>query len=122
MCLSSIKQQEVISVDSCVLFRFSALTFNNHKIHYDPFYAKAVEGYPGLVVHGPLLCTLLLDFYQRSRLENGLDPYSGYEFAYKSIRPLFVDSKVHLAIGDDGALYVANDDGHVCMTARVQDI
>jgi len=51
--------------DSVVLFRFSALTFNGHRIHYDRDYARDVEGYKGLVVHGPLLATLLMDHYLR---------------------------------------------------------
>ncbi|MEM6904684.1 MAG: MaoC family dehydratase N-terminal domain-containing protein, partial [Pseudomonadota bacterium] len=49
------------SCDSTVLFRYSALTYNGHKIHYDLDHARRVEGYPGLVVHGPLLATLLLE-------------------------------------------------------------
>ena len=48
-----------------MLFRYSALTFNGHRIHYDQPYATGVEGYPGLVVHGPLLATLLLDLIRR---------------------------------------------------------
>jgi 3-methylfumaryl-CoA hydratase len=46
--------------DSVLLFRYSALTFNGHRIHYDQDYARKVEGYPDLVVHGPLIATLLL--------------------------------------------------------------
>ena len=48
--------------DPVVLFRFSALTFNSHRIHYDRPWAMEIEGYPGLVVHGPLTSTLLIDF------------------------------------------------------------
>ena len=48
--------------DAVLLFRFSALTFNSHRIHYDRAWAMDVEGYPGLVVHGPLTSTLLIDF------------------------------------------------------------
>ena len=51
-----------IEPDSILLFRFSALTFNSHRIHYDRAWAMDVEGYPGLVVHGPLTSTLLIDF------------------------------------------------------------
>ena len=50
------------SPDAVLLFRFSALTFNSHRIHYDRAWAMDVEGYPGLVVHGPLTSTLLIDF------------------------------------------------------------
>jgi 3-methylfumaryl-CoA hydratase len=54
-----------MNADSTMLFRYSALTFNGHRIHYDQPYATGVEGYPGLVVHGPLLATLLLDLIRR---------------------------------------------------------
>ena len=50
-----------------LLFRYSALTFNGHRIHYDRSYVTGVEGYPGLVVHGPLIATLLLDLLRGSR-------------------------------------------------------
>lgn len=48
------------TLDSTALFRYSALTFNGHRIHYDADYCREVEGYPGLVVHGPLIATLML--------------------------------------------------------------
>jgi len=51
-----------VTPDPVLLFRFSALTFNSHRIHYDRPWAMEVEGYPGLVVHGPLTTTLLIDF------------------------------------------------------------
>jgi 3-methylfumaryl-CoA hydratase len=54
-----------IEPDEVLLFRYSALTFNGHRIHYDRRYATTVEGYPGLVVHGPLIATLLLDLLRR---------------------------------------------------------
>ena len=50
-----------LRADELMLFRYSAVTFNSHRIHYDQPYATGIEGYPGLVVHGPLLATLLLD-------------------------------------------------------------
>jgi 3-methylfumaryl-CoA hydratase len=56
-----------IAIDPVRLFRYSALTFNAHRIHYDRDYAMGVEGYPGLVVHGPLLATLLIDHFLRAR-------------------------------------------------------
>ena len=52
--------------DDVLLFRYSALTFNAHRIHYDRRYVTEVEGYPGLVVHGPLLATLLVDLLRRN--------------------------------------------------------
>ena len=56
-----------IAPDSVMLFRYSALTFNSHRIHYDRAYCCDVEGYPSLVIHGPLLATLLLDHLLRQR-------------------------------------------------------
>ncbi len=53
--------------DDVLLFRYSALTFNGHRIHYDRRYVTEVEGYPGLIVHGPLIATLLLDLLRRQR-------------------------------------------------------
>ncbi len=55
-----------VTPDPVLLFRFSALTFNSHRIHYDRAWAMDVEGYPGLVVHGPLTTTLLVDFARDS--------------------------------------------------------
>jgi 3-methylfumaryl-CoA hydratase len=70
--------------DEVMLFRYSALTFNGHRIHYDRRYATEVEKYPGLVVHGPLIATLLLDLLRRNR------PLSRVmEFSFRAIRPLF---------------------------------
>jgi len=67
-----------------LLFRYSALTFNAHRIHYDRRYATEVEGYPGLVVHGPLLATLLLDLLHRQRPGAQVA-----RFAFKAMRPTF---------------------------------
>jgi 3-methylfumaryl-CoA hydratase len=58
--------RRTVSLGPVELFRFSALTFNAHRIHYDRDYARSVEGYPGLVVHGPYLAMLLLDHYLRA--------------------------------------------------------
>jgi 3-methylfumaryl-CoA hydratase len=70
--------------DDVLLFRYSALTFNGHRIHYDRRYATEVEGYPGLVVHGPLLATLLLDLVRRKRPDAEI---ARYEF--RAMRPIF---------------------------------
>jgi 3-methylfumaryl-CoA hydratase len=59
--------ERTIRADDVLLFRYSALTFNSHRIHYDRRYATEVEGYPGLVVHGPLIATLLLDLLRRHK-------------------------------------------------------
>ncbi|RYZ08092.1 MAG: acyl-CoA dehydrogenase [Comamonadaceae bacterium] len=68
--------------DPVLLFRYSALTFNGHRIHYDRSYATEVEGYPGLVVHGPLIATLLVDLARRQRPDATLR-----RFAFKAVRP-----------------------------------
>ena len=73
-----------IHPDPVLLFRFSALTFNGHRIHYDRPYVTGVEGYPGLVVHGPLVATLLLDLLRRN-----LPDACVVRFAFRAVRPLF---------------------------------
>lgn len=74
-----------------MLFRYSALTFNSHRIHYDHPYVTEVEGYPGLVTHGPLTATLLLDAFITNRPEAVV---TGYRFTAKS--PLFCGEQIHL--------------------------
>jgi len=70
--------------DDVLLFRYSALTFNGHRIHYDRRYVTEVEGYPGLVVHGPLIATLLVDLARRQRPDARLR-----SFSFKAVRPTF---------------------------------
>lgn len=70
--------------DATLLFRYSALTFNGHRIHYDYPYVTEVEGYPGLIVHGPLIATLLLD---ELRIQHPNARITAYEF--KAMSPLF---------------------------------
>ena len=73
-----------IQPDPVLLFRYSALTFNGHRIHYDRRYATETEGYPGLVVHGPLIAMLLLDLLRR----NMPDAQVG-RFAFRALKPTF---------------------------------
>ncbi len=73
-----------IRPDPVLLFRYSAVTFNSHRIHYDHPYATQVEGYPGLVVHGPLIATLLVDLLRREVPGATLKTY-----AFRALRPLF---------------------------------
>ncbi len=73
-----------VTPDDVLLFRYSALTFNGHRIHYDRRYVTEVEGYPGLVVHGPLLATFLLDLLRRERPEAYVAA-----FAFRAVKPLF---------------------------------
>ena len=70
--------------DDVLLFRYSALTFNGHRIHYDRKYVTEVEGYPGLVVHGPMLATLMLDLLRYERPEAVVTRYE-----FKAMRPVF---------------------------------
>ncbi|MBD8021637.1 FAS1-like dehydratase domain-containing protein [Brevibacterium gallinarum] len=83
---------ESVRPNEVMLFRYSALTFNSHRIHYDYPYVTEVEGYPGLVTHGPLTATLLLDRYMTTYPETSV---SGYRFTAKS--PLFAGEQIHLA-------------------------
>ncbi len=76
-------QREVFA-DEVLLFRYSALTFNGHRIHYDRGYATGVEGYPGLVVHGPLIATLLMDLLRRQ-----MPAADVARFSFKALRPTF---------------------------------
>jgi 3-methylfumaryl-CoA hydratase len=76
--------QRVIVPDDVLLFRYSALTFNGHRIHYDRRYVTQVEGYPGLIVHGPLIATLLLDLLRRNAPDAVV-----VDFRFKAVRPTF---------------------------------
>ncbi len=97
-----------------MLFRYSAITFNGHRIHYDHPYATEVEGYPGLVVHGPMQALLLLDFAR----ENGR-PIRRFSFRGRS--PLICGCEFTLAAGEDGPdkteLAVFDENGVMTMSA-----
>ena len=94
------------------LFRFSAVTFNSHRIHYDLPYASGEEGYPGLVVHGPLTAAKLFALAQAQ----GGRPIQRFEF--RAVAPLFVDQPVYLAASASGGEVKAiRCDGTVAMTA-----
>ncbi|WP_209326315.1 FAS1-like dehydratase domain-containing protein [Brevibacterium renqingii] len=82
---------ESVRPDEVMLFRYSALTFNSHRIHYDYPYVTEVEGYPGLVTHGPLTATLLLDAFIAKHPGARVTEYS---FTAKS--PLFANEQIHL--------------------------
>jgi 3-methylfumaryl-CoA hydratase len=80
-----------IRPDPVLLFRYSALTFNGHRIHYDHPYVTKVEGYPGLIVHGPLIATLLLDLIGREAPEARLR-----QFSFRARSPLFDTAPFHV--------------------------
>jgi len=76
--------QRTVVPDDVLLFRYSALTFNGHRIHYDRRYVTTVEGYPGLVVHGPLIATLLVDLVRRE-----VPGARVARFAFRAEHPVF---------------------------------
>jgi 3-methylfumaryl-CoA hydratase len=78
------KHRETHVSDPVLLFRYSALTFNGHRIHYDRRYVTEVEGYPGLIVHGPFIATLLMDLLRRQRPDANVS-----RFEFRAIRPTF---------------------------------
>ncbi|KGJ16678.1 acyl-CoA dehydrogenase, partial [Paracoccus sanguinis] len=105
----------VITPDPVLLFRYSALTFNGHRIHYDQPYATGVEGYPGLVVHGPLLATLLMDLLRRQDLGR----VTGFAFRALATITDTADFAVHGAPQPDGSvrLWARRADGALAMDA-----
>lgn len=108
--------QRVVHPDPVLLFRYSALTFNGHRIHYDRPYAMNQEGYPGLVVHGPLLATLILDGLHRAHPDVRVA-----RFEFRAQRPLFdiADFVVAGARDEAGfALWAAETGGAVAVDAR----
>jgi 3-methylfumaryl-CoA hydratase len=104
----------VIEPTPTMLFRYSALTFNGHRIHYDVDYARTVEGYDGLVFHGPLTATLLVALAERISAK----PISRFEF--RGLAPLTGQEPftIHAATqGDSHELWAKRSDGAVAMTA-----
>lgn len=97
--------------DSTLLFRYSALTFNGHRIHYDPGYARHVEGYDGLVVHGPLLAQLLM-----LMADTPTAPLRS--FAFRATAPLMHFETATICRKGDQA-WVRAPDGRQCMVARI---
>ncbi len=111
------KWRREIHPDPVLLFRYSAVTFNSHRIHYDRPYATGVEGYPGLVVHGPLIATLLVDLLRRSRPETALRGYS-----FRALRPLYDTASFSTCgVPDDASrsakLWTRDAEGAVTMEA-----
>jgi 3-methylfumaryl-CoA hydratase len=103
--------------DPVQLFRFSALTFNSHRIHYDREYCRTVEGYPGLVVHGPYTATLLVDHFLRHLPRK---PIAKLQF--RAQRPLFDIAPVTLCGSEkDGSaeLWATGPSGEIAMTMTV---
>ncbi len=105
-----------ICPDDVLLFRYSALTFNGHRIHYDRRYVTEVEGYPGLIVHGPLIATLLLDLLRRQ-----LPTAQVHRFSFKAMKPIFdiAPFKVCGRVESDKTikLWAVTPEGHLAMDA-----
>lgn len=112
--------QRTVVPDSVMLFRYSALLFNGHRIHYDHRYVTDIAGYPGLIVHGPLTATLLLDLVRRERPGARIT-----HFDYRAVRPLY-DTGPFTVAGEpaaDGAsakLWALDPEGALAMTGTVR--
>jgi len=108
--------ERTIQADDVLLFRYSALTFNAHRIHYDRRYAAEVEGYPGLVVHGPLIATLLLDLLRRNAPEANVA-----RFRFRAVSPLFDIAPFAVCGKREGStvrLWARNAQGGLAMSAE----
>lgn len=111
--------QREIRPDPVLLFRYSALTMNSHRIHYDRDYVTGVEGYPGLLVHGNLITTLLLDLFRRERPDATLKT-----FTVRALSPLF-DTAPFTVAGAPGAeagtakLWAVTPTGAIAQSAEV---
>ena len=105
-----------ITPDDVLLFRYSALTFNGHRIHYDRRYVTQVEGYPGLIVHGPLIATLLLDLLRRQ-----LPSAAVKTFEFRALQPVFdvAPFSVHGGLAEPGRaqLWALTPQGEMAMQA-----
>ncbi|MEM6946193.1 MAG: hypothetical protein AAF565_20805 [Pseudomonadota bacterium] len=109
-------------LDATVLFRYSALTFNGHRIHYDAAYAQEVEGYTGLVVHGPLLATLLFELATKVAPER-FSPFFAGSFTFRAVSPITAgESFVAAACAAVGGLdlWIAGADQRLAMTAEIR--
>ncbi|MDR2153399.1 MAG: MaoC family dehydratase N-terminal domain-containing protein [Burkholderiaceae bacterium] len=112
--------QRQITPDPVLLFRYSALTFNGHRIHYDRAYATGEEGYPGLVVQGPLIATLLVDLARRQAPGRFVR-----RFEFRAVRPTFDLHPFCLngepaADGRSAKLWASDHEGGLTMQASVE--
>jgi 3-methylfumaryl-CoA hydratase len=111
--------RDTVRTDPVLLFRFSALTFNAHRIHYDHPYTTAAEGYPALLVHAPLTALLLLDFAVRRN--HGRKPSA---FQFRAEGPLYCGEAVALSgqpgQGGEGRVWASAPDGRTAMRATVE--
>jgi 3-methylfumaryl-CoA hydratase len=109
---------QTVVPDDVLLFRYSALTFNGHRIHYDRRYATEVEGYPGLVVHGPLMATLLAGLAMRR-----FPGRTAARFEFRALKPVFDLHPFQVCGKADGAdacdLWIRDHAGEKAMAARM---
>jgi 3-methylfumaryl-CoA hydratase len=113
--------KKAIVPDDLVLFRYSALTFNGHRIHYDRRYVTEVEGYPGLIVHGPMIATLLAELARFSRPDQDM-----LEFSFRAVSPVFDTAPFHVCgkpsetDPDELILWAETAEGYLAMKARAR--
>ena len=107
-----------LTPDPVLLFRFSALTFNGHRIHYDQPYVTGVEGYPGLIVHGPLMGMLQIELGRRTNPTKKLKA-----FEFRALSPVFANAPITVGArrDPDGSLvtWVANEKGGLAQQGKV---
>ena len=111
--------ERTIVPDDVLLFRYSALTFNGHRIHYDRRYVTEVEGYPGLIVHGPLIATLLVDLLRRN-----LPDATIAAIEFRAVKPVFDIAPFHVCgrpetDGKTVKLWTRDAEGHLTMDMTV---
>jgi 3-methylfumaryl-CoA hydratase len=107
------KHRETHMADPVLLFRYSALTFNGHRIHYDRDYVTKVEGYPGLIFHGPLQAAFIVEL--AAKLHGGTPPK---KLSYRGVQPLFEGAEFSVNANDNGGgmeLWTANAEGQPTM-------
>jgi len=107
------KHRETHMADAVLLFRYSALTFNGHRIHYDRDYVTNVEGYPGLIFHGPLQAAFIVEL--AAKLHGGKPPK---KLSYRGVQPLFEGAEFSVNANDNGAameVWTANAAGEPTM-------
>ncbi|MEM7028294.1 MAG: MaoC family dehydratase N-terminal domain-containing protein [Chloroflexota bacterium] len=100
--------------DAAMLFRYSALTFNSHRIHYDIDFCRNDEGYPGLVVHGPLTATLLLDLFHHKNAECTIT-----SFDYRGVSPLFNPNSFSVHGKSNGDVWALNHEAGLAMQGKI---
>lgn len=108
----SLEDDEVWTPDTTNLFRFSSVTFNSHRIHYDQSYAQNVEGYPGLIVHGPFTAAKLADYTARKGVLA--------DFQFRGLAPLFQGQKIILRQVSDELVQALRCDGIVAVEAHIK--